>query len=242
MLSCLTSALGVVLALWLKRNDRAIATGIGFSAGIMCLISLLDLIPEASVDIGFQTAALTALSGSFILWALHLILPHTHLAKEAGIIDSKIFKSVYLVVIDLILHDVPEGFAMAKAYVSSPSMGILVAVAIALHNLPEEFALCIPAVTLKSRRFLFGAALFSALAEPFGALLGLLAIESAPVLTPFFLSFAGGAMIFVSIHELLPLACRYGFSWVLDRWHRTQLDCSPAACENDPRLSQCHFQ
>jgi ZIP family zinc transporter len=209
-LSCLTTILGVVLALWLQRNDRAVATGIGFSAGIMCLISLVELIPEASTVIGLQKAILFALSGAILLWLIHIILPHTHLVKEKGIINNGAVKSVYLVVIGLILHDVPEGFAMAHAYVASPSLGVFVAIAIALHNLPEEFALCIPAVTLKSRRFLFGAALLSALAEPFGALLGLLAIEMAPVLNPYLLAFAGGAMIFVSIHELIPLARRYG--------------------------------
>ena len=209
-LSCLTTCLGVILALWLRRNDRAIACGIGFSAGIMILISLIELIPEASSEIGLQAAMFTALSGAFLLWIMHTILPHTHLIKEHGMIDPAVVKSVYLVVFGLILHDVPEGFAMANAYVSSPSLGILVAIAIALHNLPEEFALCIPAITLKSRRILFGTALLSALAEPFGALLGLLAIEIAPVLNPFFLSFAGGAMMFVSVHELAPLANRYG--------------------------------
>ena len=197
------------MALWLKRNDRAVAAGIGFSAGIMCLISLMELIPEASHAIGLRNAVFSALSGSILLWIIHFILPHTHLIKEQGVTQRETVKSVYLVVIGLILHDIPEGFAMAHAYVASPSLGILVAIAIALHNLPEEFALCIPAVTLKSRRFLFKAAFLSALAEPFGALLGLLAIEAAPVLSPFFLSFAGGAMIFVSVHELVPMASRY---------------------------------
>ena len=48
------------------------------------------------------------------------------------------------------------------------------------------------------------------LAEPLGALPGLLAIEVAPVLNPYLLSFAIGAMIFVSVHELVPLARFYG--------------------------------
>jgi len=212
-LSCLTTCLGVVLALWLRRNDRAIAGGIGFSAGIMILISLVDLIPEASAVIGLRAALFAAIAGAFLLWVLHVILPHTHLVKENGLIEAAVIKSVYLVVIGLILHDIPEGFAMANAYASGHSLGVLVAIAIALHNLPEEFALCIPVITLKSRRFLFGTALLSALAEPVGALLGLFAIEIAPVLSPFFLSFAGGSMIFVSVHELLPLARRYGSLW-----------------------------
>ena len=212
-LSCLTTGIGVALALWLQHNDRAVATGIGFSAGIMCLISLVELIPEASFVIGPQKAMLSVLFGSILIWTLHIILPHTHLVKEKGILDKGVVKSVYLVVFGLILHDVPEGFAMANAYVASPSLGVLVAIAIALHNLPEEFALCIPALTLKSRRFLFGTAVLSALAEPFGALLGLLALEMAPGLSPFFLSFVSGAMIFVSVHELVPLAHRYGSLW-----------------------------
>jgi ZIP family zinc transporter len=113
-------------------------------------------------------------------------------------------------VFGLILHDVPEGFAMANAYVASPSLGVLVAVAIALHNLPEEFAMSVPLVLLKSKRALFGAAVLSALAEPVGAVIGLAAVGIAPALNAHFLAFAAGAMLFVSAHELIPMAKRYG--------------------------------
>jgi ZIP family zinc transporter len=86
----------------------------------------------------------------------------------------------------------------------------VVALAIALHNLPEEFAMSVPAVTLRSKGFLVGAAAASALAEPAGAILGLLAVGARPYLTGYFLAFAAGAMIFISVHELLPMARRYG--------------------------------
>jgi ZIP family zinc transporter len=62
---------------------------------------------------------------------------------------------------------------------------------------------------LKSRRFLFIAALLSALAEPLGAVIGLVAVGIAPALNAHFLAVAAGAMIFVSIHELIPMARRY---------------------------------
>ncbi|HEY7555183.1 MAG TPA: ZIP family metal transporter [Candidatus Binatia bacterium] len=94
----------------------------------------------------------------------------------------------------------------------SPSMtalGLLVALAIALHNLPKEFAMSVPAVVLKSKGFLFGAALLSALAEPLGAVIGLVAVGLAPALNAHFMAFAAGAMLFVSIHELIPMARRY---------------------------------
>jgi ZIP family zinc transporter len=84
-----------------------------------------------------------------------------------------------------------------------------VASAIALHNLPEEFAMSVPAVVTQSKGFLFGAAFLSALAEPLGAVIGLVAVELAPALNAHFMAFAAGAMLFVSIHELIPMATRY---------------------------------
>jgi len=129
---------------------------------------------------------------------------------EPGLVNPALVKSVYLVMFGLILHDVPEGFAMANAYIAKPSLGLLVSLAIALHNLPEEFAMAVPAVALRSRRVLYGAAALSALAEPAGAMLGLAATGIAPGLNAHFLAFAAGAMTFVSIHELIPMARRYG--------------------------------
>lgn len=70
------------------------------------------------------------------------------------------------------LDDFPEGFALANSCIANPVVGVLVAVAIAVHNIPEEFAMAIPAAALRRRRFLLGAAVVSALAEPIGALIG----------------------------------------------------------------------
>jgi ZIP family zinc transporter len=209
LMSCATTALGVALALRIRENARAIAAGIGFSVGIMVTISLAELIPEAVRVAGPVAAWGTVALGAASIFAANLVVPHIHLVEDRGVEARSAVKSVYLVVFGLVLHDVPEGFSMANAYVASPALGMLVAIAIALHNLPEEFAMAVPAVTLRSRRFLFGAALSSALAEPFGAILGLVAVGAAPFLNARFLAFAAGAMIFVSIHELLPMARRY---------------------------------
>jgi len=69
--------------------------------------------------------------------------------------------------------------------------------------------MAIPAMTLRRRRFLLQAAFLSALAEPLGAVLGLLAVAADPALNAYFMAFAAGAMIFISIHELVPMAHRY---------------------------------
>jgi ZIP family zinc transporter len=210
LLSCVTTALGVGLALSLQENARALATGIGFSTGIMVVISLWELFPESVASLGTGGALVSASLGAALIWAAHLIIEHTHLVPERrGVTEAARTTSTSLVVFGLILHDVPEGFAMANAYIASPGLGVLIALAIALHNLPEEFAMAVPAVTLRSRRFLFGAGLLSALAEPVGAIIGLAVVGVAPALNAGFLGLAAGAMLFVSIHELIPMARRY---------------------------------
>jgi len=210
LLSCLTTCLGVALALVVRESARAIAAGIGFSVGIMIVISAAELLPAAIADIGAGAALAATALGAVLVWGAHAVVPHVHLVKEAGMMDVRLIRSSYLVVFGLILHDVPEGFAMAHAYVASPALGVLVGVAIALHNLPEEFVMAVPAVLLRSKGFLFGSALLSALAEPTGAAIGLLVVEAAPTANAHFMAFAAGAMLFVSVHELVPLAKHYG--------------------------------
>jgi ZIP family zinc transporter len=209
LLSFLTTSIGVGLALWLRESARAMATGIGFSAGLMVLISVLELIPDATAAMGVGATLSSTAVGAALVWAANFVIPHTHLLEEKGIVNTAPIRSAYLVVFGLILHDVPEGFAMANAYVASPSLGVLVALVIALHNLPEEFAMAVPAVTLQSKKSLFVAATLSALAEPLGAVMGLVAVGIAPALNAHFMAFAAGAMLFISIHELVPMARRY---------------------------------
>ena len=210
LLSFLTTSVGVLLATLIRENTRAVAFGIGFSAGIMILVSVFELIPEADSAVGAPRTAVALGFGAMLLLGINFTIPHSHLIPEHGLGDTRLVTSVYLVVIGLIVHDVPEGFAMANAYIADPSLGLLVALAIALHNLPEEMAMALPATTLQSRRFLLGAAVLSALAEPVGAVVGLLAVEALGGLNGYFLAFAAGAMLFVSFHELLPMARRYG--------------------------------
>jgi ZIP family zinc transporter len=209
LMSCVTVLAGVALALRLRENARAIAAGIGFSAGIMVLVSGWELIPEAVAATGLAPTLAAAAAGAALVWSANVLIPHIHLFKEVGGDDRTLVRTAYLVAFGLILHDVPEGFAMANAYVASPELGVLVSLAIALHNLPEEFAMAVPLVMLRSRASLYGGAVLSALAEPLGAVLGLVAVGIAPGLNAGFLAFAAGAMLFVSIHELVPMARRY---------------------------------
>jgi len=208
-LSVFTTLIGVALAIYAGKSERAVAAGIGFSAGIMLLVSFLELMPESVAETGRGLALTAFMLGMLIIAALHWLIPHTHLVEEKGAFHQTSLRTAYLVAFGLILHDVPEGFAMANSYIASPSLGVLVALAIAIHNIPEEFAMAVPIVTAKKKRFLYTAAFLSGLAEPVGAIFGLVAVHFHPALNPLFMAFAAGAMVFVSVHELLPMAWRY---------------------------------
>jgi len=208
-LSVITTLLGVTLAIYVGKSERVIAVGIGFSAGIMLLISFFELMPAAMGEAGIGITSIAFILGMLIVAVLHWIIPHTHLVEEKGAFRQTLLRTAYLVAFGLILHDVPEGFAMANSYIASPSLGVLVALAIAIHNIPEEFAMAVPIVMVKSRRFLYMAAFLSGLAEPLGAVIGLVAVHFHPAFNPMFMAFAAGAMVFVSVHELLPMARRY---------------------------------
>jgi ZIP family zinc transporter len=209
-LSFVTTAAGVAVALWLRSSDRIIAAGIGFSVGIMVLIALFELLPAALADAGWAVMLLAVAAGAAVIAMAHRLIPHRHLVTESAEVDPAMIRSAYLVVLGLVLHDLPEGFAMANAYVAAPTTGFVTAIAIALHNLPEEFAMAAPVVAISRPRALFGAALLSAAAEPMGAMIGLVAVGVSPSFNGAFLALAAGAMLFVSVHELLPMARRHG--------------------------------
>lgn len=209
LMSGLTTVVGVGLAIRLGRSVRAIAFGIGFSAGLMLMIAGAELLPTAFRQAGALWAWGGLLLGAGLIAALHVVIPHVHLFEERGLLDVLMLRTSTLVALGLILHDFPEGIAMANADLEAPGLGLLVSLAVALHNVPEEFAMAAPAVATGRPRMLFAVAFVSALAEPAGALVGLGVVRLAPALNALFMALAAGAMMFVSVHELVPMAARF---------------------------------
>lgn len=211
LLSGLTTLIGLGIAFKIKKNTKLISAGIGFSAGIMITISFLELLPEAT----FATSSIIALSafivGFVTLLILHYVIPHTQFVHEGhGNKKCKtLFTCAMMVAIGMILHDFPEGFAMATSFKYATKLGWLVAISIAVHNIPEAFAVAMPLTMTRNKAFIIKTEIFAALAGPVGAIIGLSTVTLAPMLTPIMLAFAAGAMIFVSLDELLPLARQY---------------------------------
>jgi ZIP family zinc transporter len=205
-----------------------------FSAGVMLAAAVFALLLpslEASRALVGEGGASALLSGAGLALGMglmlaidralpheHAVLPpaaHTH--TSAWLPREPAAQRAWLMVLALMIHNLPEGLAVGAAY-AGPSGedavhdGAAVALAIGLQNMPEGLivAMALRTLGLGAGRA-WGVAALTGLAEPLGALLGVVVLGSAPVFYPLGLALAAGAMIFVVSHEIIPETHRDGF-------------------------------
>lgn len=200
--------IGALIAPCCRKNHKALVLGLGFASGIMILISFFELIPESIAELRIYKTLIFLFVSVLIMSFLNFLIPHIHLIKEERHSMSSL-KTAYLTAFGIILHDFPEGFAIASSYIYSSSLGLLVFLATLVHNIPEGFAMAVPAVPLKKKNFVLKIALTSGISGLLGSVIGIFSLSIMPQLESFFLAMAAGAMVYVSIHELLPMARKY---------------------------------
>ncbi|WKD60842.1 Zinc transporter ZupT [Corynebacterium ciconiae DSM 44920] len=221
----LATGLGGVIAV-LKRSPGPVfmASSLGFSAGVMLYVSLVEILGEGRDNLaeawGEQQgtwAAIAAFFGGIALIAVidrlvpEPINPHesTKSDPSLSVRRQRMMKTGAMAALAIAIHNFPEGFATFIAAYQDFSLAIPIAIAIAIHNIPEGIAVAVPLrEATQSRRTAMVWATLSGLAEPAGALIGYLIL--APFIGPsaLGLSFAAiaGIMVFISLDELLPTA------------------------------------
>lgn len=210
-LAGLGTGIGGLIVLVRKPGERLFVFLIGLAAGLMIMLSFMELLFDSLRISGLFQVAVGFISGTVLLFVLDFLLPHTHIVREKGAIDAKMLRTGTLVAIGIALHNIPEGIAVASGYFYSPEIGLIIAVAIALHNVPEGIAIALPLrMSGTSRWAAFRIALLAGLAEPVGAVVAALFLTVMPGLTPFALSFAAGVMVFITVDELVPIAHEHG--------------------------------
>jgi ZIP family zinc transporter len=137
-------------------------------------------------------------------------------------LDSKEQKRAWrvamLLFVSILLHNFPEGLAVAASALESRKLGITVTVGIMIHNIPEGIAIAIPCLAARPDSPWLGFALasLSGLAEPAGAFVALLCLRGVAskqdatfMSMENVLAFVAGIMIMVSLYELFPEANRH---------------------------------
>lgn len=156
--------------------------------------------------------------GVLFLRLFDALLPHVH--PRHGITEgiSTRWQRCILLVLAMALHHFPEGLAMGVSYgavgVAGPTgqalhmdSALLLTAALLLQNLPEGFvvAATLRAEGLEARPAFVLGALTGCTTLP-GSLAGALGVGVLQHLLPLALAFAGGAMLYVIVEDVLPEA------------------------------------
>jgi len=210
-LAGLGTGIGGLIVLFRKPGEKLFVFLIGLAAGLMIMLSFMELLFDSFMMSGLFAAAVGFIAGTLVLFLLDFLLPHKHVVSEKGVIDAKMLRTGTLIAIGISLHNLPEGIAVASGYSFAPEIGVIIAIAIAIHNIPEGIAIALPIrMSGTSRWAAFRVALLSGLVEPVGAVIAAVFLTSLPELMPFALSFAAGVMVFITVDELIPIAHEHG--------------------------------
>ncbi len=214
------TVLGSSVVLFMKEIKKStLNLMLAFAAGVMIAASFWSLLlPATELTVGhalpwFPIISGFAFGGLFLL-AVDRFLPHMHSNFEKEGVDTTWRKST-LLMLAITLHNIPEGLAFGVAFAAAaqaddPAMiagAISLAIGIGIQNIPEGAAVSLPfrrAGLSKSKSFIYGQ--FSGLVEPVAAVFGALLALSIDSFLPYMLSFAAGAMLFVSVEDLIPEA------------------------------------
>jgi ZIP family zinc transporter len=214
----LSTTIGAFLGIFVKEpGPRFMTLTLGFSGGVMILVSFVELLAGGIEAIGFGPAHVAFFAGMLGMFVIDILIPHEYMAERhdmgEGRANHRLMRTGVLVALGIGIHNFPEGMATFAGTLQDVNIGLAIAVAIAIHNIPEGLAVSAPifvATGSRSRAFLLS--FLSGVAEPAGAAL------AALVLLPFLnhavlgamLAVVAGIMVFISLDELVPVARSFG--------------------------------
>jgi len=227
----LSTGIGSFITLFAKRTStNFLAVSLGFSAGVMVYVSLVELLRDAQgmlvTALGSKTgdvaAMLSFFAGMLLAGMIDRILPDERNPHEIKQMQSgkspdksgkRLMRTGVITAVAITIHNFPEGLATFISALHDPSVALPIVLAIALHNIPEGISVSVPIyyATGSKRKALFYS-FASGLAEPLGAVIGYFILM--PFLSEFvygsLFAIVAGIMVFISFDELLPSAREYG--------------------------------
>lgn len=199
----LATGVGGAIIMFVKKfNTRFLALSLGFSAGVMILVSFVELFTEARTSLsenfgeklGLLYTFLAFFGGMGLIAIIDILVPSRENPHEINSMTVKIHqqannknitqeetnkqnaKLIRLGIMSSIviaIHNFPEGMATFISAMDNIELGISIAFAIALHNIPEGIAIAIPIYyATKKRKKAVLNATLSGIAEPLGGVLG----------------------------------------------------------------------
>ena len=196
-----------------KNVNKFLSISLSFSAIVMILISIFDLIPNSFFELlnkyklmGILISIISFIFGIFLIKISNKIIKNL---EEKG---SSLYKLGIISAIVLIMHNIPEGIITFLTSETDLKLGLKIAIAITLHNIPEGICIAVP-IYYSTKRVgkAIKTTLISGLSEPLGAILAYLFLYkyiSTDILNIIFIIVAG-IMISLAINEILKESIKY---------------------------------
>ena len=225
----LSTGVGSAIAFFAKKtNTRFLAISLGFSAGVMIYVSMIEIFIKARESLimamgekkGNVMTVAAFFGGMLLIGLIDRLIPKEQNPHEVVNIDqpkkrnvSQLKRTGLFTALAVGIHNFPEGIATFVSALQEPSIAIPIVTAIAIHNIPEGIAVSVPiyyATGSKKKAFFYSFA--SGLSEPLGAIIGYLILIPFmnDAMYGFLFAAVAGIMVFISLDELLPSAQAYG--------------------------------
>lgn len=184
----------------------------GFAAGVMMAASVWSLlIPSMTMSEHMGTWAFVPAVLGFVVGVAFLLM----MDRIFPVPEEENAQATCRLLWAVTLHNLPEGMAVGVAFAGAAAQNdglalagaFALAVGIAVQNIPEGTIISMPMKsTGMSRGKSFLAGVLSGAIEPVGAVGAILLSRFAVPVLPYLLAFSAGAMICVTVSDLIPQA------------------------------------
>jgi zinc transporter ZupT len=216
ILSALATGLGAIPVAYIRNRSQVVkAFASAVAAGMMISASVFSLAQEGIALKAKRPSApyeviLGLLLGAAFFWFVGKFFENRDL--HFGEIGKGATKRGFLIFIAMFIHSIPEGVAIGVGFGTGDfNFGLIMALAISVHNIPEGIAISLPlraeGVSIWMCALL---SILSSIPQPIFAMPSALAVWLFEPLLALGLGFAGGAMIYLTVAELIPEALENG--------------------------------
>lgn len=198
----LCTTLGSFIAFFMKKpSPKFISYIMGFSAGVMILVSFVELLQQSIETIGPLMGILFFFIGMIIMFIIDVLVSHEYEFEDSIEVlinnngqckphlhyghrhkqrphhrgektEANLVKTSIFIFFGVFIHNFPEGMATFIGTLTEIQLGILLTIAIALHNIPEGIAVAVPIYACTlNKKKAFKWSFISGMSEPLGAII-----------------------------------------------------------------------
>ncbi|MGE5496335.1 MAG: ZIP family metal transporter [Burkholderiales bacterium] len=203
IIGCVVGATGTliggVIALLIGKKVTEPRPFLAIAGGMMIAVVFFDMLIESALLCGVFVMAGGAVIGGSVFAMLSPLFLHEE--------SKSMYTMGLLVLIGIAFHNLPEGLAIGSTLVESKRLALSLSLLMLVHDIPEGIAVGLPlklsgASVAKVLFLSFMTGMPTALGSLLGTAVGTISREMIALC----ISFAGGAMLYISLKELIPSA------------------------------------